>query len=41
MYYLFSEQHGPLVVKRVYNGKESFQQKVPRISLGAFEDILD
>jgi hypothetical protein len=40
-FYLVSKQHGPLVVKLVYNTMESFQQKVPPISFGAFEDIFD
>jgi hypothetical protein len=31
----------PLDVKLVHNAMESFQQKVPPISLGDFEDIFD
>jgi hypothetical protein len=38
---MFSKQHGPLEVKLVKHAMESFQQKVPPISLGAFEDIFD
>jgi hypothetical protein len=41
LFYLFSRQHGPLKVKLVYNAMESFQQKAPPISFGAFEDIFD
>jgi hypothetical protein len=37
----FGMQHGPFEVKRVHNAMESFQQKVPPILLGAFEDIFD
>jgi hypothetical protein len=32
--YLFCKQHTPLDVKFVHNAMESFQQKVPPISLG-------
>jgi hypothetical protein len=41
LFNLFSKQHGPFEVKLVYNAMESFQQKVPPISFGAFEDIFD
>jgi chromosome segregation ATPase len=35
LFYLFCKQHD---VKLLHNAMESFQQKVPPISLGAFED---
>jgi hypothetical protein len=41
LFNMFNKQHGPLQVKRVFNAMESFQQKVPPILLGAFEDIFD
>jgi hypothetical protein len=41
LFNLFSKQHWPLAVKLAHNAMESFQQKVPSISLGAFEDIFD
>jgi hypothetical protein len=41
LWYLFCKQFPPLDVKLVHNAMEGFQQKVPPISLGAFEDIFD
>jgi hypothetical protein len=38
---MFGKQHEPFQVKPVHNAMESFQQKVPLILLGAFEDIFD
>jgi hypothetical protein len=35
------KQHVSFEVILVYNAMESFQQKVPPILLGAFEDIFD
>jgi hypothetical protein len=41
LFNLFSKQHGPFEAKLVNNAMESFKQKVPPVSLGAFEDIFD
>jgi hypothetical protein len=38
---VFGKQHKPFEVILVHNATESFQQKVPPILLGAFEDIFD
>jgi hypothetical protein len=38
---VFGKQHGPFEVNFVHIAVESFQQKVPPIMLGAFEDIFD
>jgi hypothetical protein len=38
---VFGKQHQPFKVKLVHNAMESFQQKVPPILFGAFEDIFD
>jgi hypothetical protein len=35
------KQHVPFEVILVHNAMESFQQKIPPILLGAFENILD
>jgi hypothetical protein len=41
LFNLFGMQHKLFKVKLVYNAMDSFQQKVPPILLGAFEDIFD
>jgi hypothetical protein len=41
LFNLFGMQHKPFEVKLAHNAMESFQQKVPPILFGAFEDIFD
>jgi hypothetical protein len=41
LFKVFGKQHVSFEVILVHNAVESFQQKVPPILLGAFEDIFD
>jgi hypothetical protein len=41
LFNVFGEQHETFEVILAHNAMESFQQKVPPILLGAFEDIFD